>query len=53
VDIVDLCVVCLVSCGLVVAVLLFVSCGQFLGIVEAGTSFLYLKKQNMLSTRLA
>jgi hypothetical protein len=44
VAIVDLCVVSLVSCGLVAAVLLFVSCRQFLGIVEAGTSFLYLKK---------
>jgi hypothetical protein len=43
VAIMDLCVVYLVSCGLVVVVLLFVGCRQFLGIVEAGTWFLYLK----------
>jgi hypothetical protein len=42
-------VVCLVSCDLVVVVLLFVGCRQFLGIVEAGTRFLYLKKYIMLS----
>jgi hypothetical protein len=41
----DLCVgVCLVSCGLVAAVMMFVGCRQFLGIVEAGTWFRYLKK---------
>jgi hypothetical protein len=36
--------VCVVSCSLVVAVLLTVGCRQFLGIVEAGTWFRYLKK---------
>jgi hypothetical protein len=38
------CGVCLVSCGLVAAVLLFVGCRQFLGVVEAGIGFRYLKK---------
>jgi hypothetical protein len=48
---VDWCVdVCVVSCSLVAAVLLTVGCRQFLGIVEAGTWFRYLKK--ILKTRL-
>jgi hypothetical protein len=36
-----MCGVCLVSCGLVTTILLFVGCKQFLGIVETGTCFLY------------
>jgi hypothetical protein len=35
--------VCVVSCSLGAAVLLTVGCRQFLGIVEAGTWFRYLK----------
>jgi hypothetical protein len=41
---VNLCVgACLVSCGLIAAVMMFVGYRQFLGIVEAGTWFLYKK----------
>jgi hypothetical protein len=37
---------CLVWCGLDAAMTMYVGCRQFLGIVEAGTQFRYLKKIN-------
>jgi hypothetical protein len=44
--------VCVVSCNLVAALLLTVGCRQFLGIVEAGTWFLYLKNSFILVKRI-
>jgi hypothetical protein len=44
VALVDLCVMCLVSCSLVAVVLWFVGCRQFLGIVDAELDSFILKK---------